>query len=93
MESYELPDNGQNELFISIMDIVVADSDQLDFQFTGTVETGLAVAESVEDILRLQHNLVPFNDLIIDSVDDLAQDDTVGQAIVQVINEDAINVK
>lgn len=93
MESYELPDNGQNELFISIMDIVVADSDQLDFQFTGTVETGLAVAESVEDILRLQHNLVPFNDLIIDSVDDLAQDDTVRQAIVQVINEDAIKVK
>ena len=75
MESYELPDNGQDELFISIMDIVVADSDQLDFQFTGTVETGLAVAESVEDILRLHHNLVPFNDLIIDSVDDLAQDD------------------
>lgn len=93
MESYELPDNGQDELFISIMDIVVADSDQLDFQFTGTVETGLAVAESVEDILRLQHNLVPFNDLIIDSVDDLAQDDTVRQAIVQVINEDAIKVK
>ena len=93
MKSNELPDDGQDELSVTVMNIGVTDSDELNFELCSGIDGALAVVEPVEDVFGLHDDLWPFNDLVVNSVDNLAEDQTILQVFVKVVDEDTFDVE
>ena len=72
MKSHKLPDDSKDEFFVSILDVLGTNTDLLNFELRGGVESNLAVDSLLEGVVRLLLDAVPLHNLIVDLVDGLA---------------------
>jgi len=69
VNSYELPDNSEHELLVSLNYVCVANADQFDFHLGACIQGDLCVDTLLEHVVGVLLNTVPLNYIWVDFVD------------------------
>jgi len=93
VESDKLPDDGKDKFPICVTDIFGANTGQLDLHLGTSINSDLAIDTLLEDIVRVLLYTVPLDYRVVDPVDNLQQDKTILEVIVQVVNKHAFNAE
>jgi len=81
-----LPDEGKDELLVTVLDVNVTDTNSLNLELLEGIECNLTVDADLEVVIGVFLDTVPLNDSFIDLVDDLEENLTVSHILVQVID-------
>jgi hypothetical protein len=90
MLSNELPDNGKDALLVFLGDVNTTDTDHLHAHFLACLDCGITVNVPLEIIIWLEINILPFDNFVVNYVDDFVQENTISNIIVEVVDIDIL---
>lgn len=77
MLSNELPDNCKDVLLVFLGDVNTTNTDHLHAHFLACRDSGIIVNVFLEVIIWLEINILPFDNCVVNYIDNLVQEDTI----------------
>lgn len=92
VNAHKLPYNRESEFFISVLDVLSADSHKLQLELCTSIKSNLTVNTFLEVVVWILFYSVPFNNVRVDLMDDFEKNLTVPALLVEIVNINVFNI-